>query len=116
MDCCRCGRHRRIRLFVDSYQEYGATGPENLDPLDEQYVCKACWRLFKLEWLKRFKQGNMHGDYRKSDAERQAAKERKLVWVSSGTDWPGNYKQQPFNIYVTRKAWLLNQLTKKDHA
>lgn len=109
MKCTKCGRHRRIKQFVDSFTPFGAQGPENLDPLDEEFVCKSCWPAFKKEWIKKFKQGFMSGDWRKSDAEVQTAKKHSLVWINSGSDWPGH--NAPMNCYVTKKQWLLHKLT-----
>lgn len=106
MRCTFCGKF--LKIAEDSYTPFGAQGPENLDPLDEEFVCKKCWPGFKQSWIEYFKGGFRYGDYQKSRAERQAAKECKLVWIDGVSNWPGG--KDPSYEYVSRKDWLLHEL------
>ena len=79
--CDECGLFCRP---VDDYTFFGSQGEEGLDPLDPNHICKKCFPKVKKEWIERFKEGSRNGDWQKSRAEIEAAKECKLVWISSG--------------------------------
>jgi len=81
--CSECGKKR---YPYDSFTPFGTNYTESgMEPLDEEYICKRCFPKVKAEWLKRFKEGERKiGNWQKSRAEREAAKECGLVWLYSG--------------------------------
>ena len=77
--CDHCGLFCRP---VDEYTPFGCNDPEAPEPLDPSHVCKKCFPKFKAEWIREFKQGYLaHGDWQKSRAEVEAAKECNLIWI-----------------------------------
>ena len=79
--CNECGK---IRYPFDSWTSFGCQGTECMEPLDPLSICKECFPKVKKRWIKRFKAGYRTGNWQKSKAEIQAAKECKLAWVGSG--------------------------------
>lgn len=78
--CDECG------LFCVPYDEYtpfGSKDYENPEPLDPYHVCKKCWPALKREWLERLRINKTAGDWQKSRAEEEAAKELGLVYIHS---------------------------------
>jgi len=96
--CSRCGKYR---LVFDYFTPFGCQGEEGLEPLDREFICKRCFPVIKRNWIKRFKNGERSGDWEKSRAEREAAKEMGLVWVgSSGVGVLGTrYFLEPYHYY-----------------
>ena len=79
--CDECGLFCRP---YDSYTPFGCQGPECLEPLDPLHICKKCFPKVKKRWIEEFKNGYRDGDWEKSRAEMEAAKECGLKWVYSG--------------------------------
>ena len=110
----QCSRCEKFCNPFDSYRPFGSQGPEGIEPLDEEYVCKKCWKEFKKEWQERFKAGGRIGDCEKSEAEMKAAKEYKLAWVSDGIGVLGTnyfldghqyYPQRVYNTFSKLPYW-----------
>jgi len=100
--CEECGK---LCKPYDDYTPFGCEDPEDPEPLDPEYICKKCFPKVKKRWIKNFKEGSRNGDYRKSMAEMEAAKECKLKWVGSGTGILGTpYFINPFQ-YVDEKLY-----------
>lgn len=76
--CDHCGHFCRP---VDSHAPFGGTGPEGLDPPEDEHVCAKCWPALKEGWVRRFAAGHLGGEWHKSDAEVEAAREAGLEWV-----------------------------------
>ena len=68
----------------DQYTNFGCSSYDPPEPLDPEYICKDCWSEYKANWVKRFRDGGKYGDWQKSNAEKEAAKECGLAWVHSG--------------------------------
>ena len=94
--CDQCGK------FCKPYDEYIPFGCKNYDapePLDPMHVCKKCHKDFKSSWRETFKRGFPVGDWQKSNAEMDIAREFGLTYVWSngvGTlcskDWADPYQ------------------------
>ena len=78
--CEHCGRFCKYEE-MDSYAPFGYTDNEYPDPYEPTYICKKCSAKLKQKFIERFKKGIYYGDYGKSRAEREAAKECNLVWI-----------------------------------
>ena len=100
--CSKC--NKPCRPF-DSYILFGSQGPEGLEPLDEEYICEKCFPKVKKEWIKNFKHGGRDGDYCKSRAESEAAKECGLAWVGSGTGILGTSYFLEQGQYVSKQLF-----------
>jgi len=79
--CDECG------LFCkpyDSYTPFGCADHDYPEPYDPSHICKKCFPKVKKKWIETFKNGSRYGDWGKSRAEAEAAKECGLKWVGSG--------------------------------
>lgn len=81
--CNECGKICSP-IGVDEYTHYGGQGAEGLEPLDPEHICEKCFPKAKNDWIKRFKEGYRFGDWQKSRAESEAAKECGLRYVFEG--------------------------------
>ncbi len=79
--CERCGLFCRP---FDTYTPFGCSSYDPPEPLDPSHICKKCSSGYKQEWAEWFKNGSRFGDWQKSRAEIEAAKECGLSWVGSG--------------------------------
>jgi hypothetical protein len=68
---------------LDYHASFGGTGPEGLDEPEMEHVCAKCWPKYKQGWLDHLTK-SVSGDWAKSRAEEEAAKELGLEWVHSG--------------------------------
>lgn len=102
--CDVCGRF--CSLPVDSWTPFGCADPEAPEPYDPSHICKKCFPEVKKDWVKRFKLGYRGGNWQKSRAESEAAKECGLVWVgSSGVGMLGTKHFSDNNIYLPKKIY-----------
>ena len=88
---------------TDSYTIYGAVYPsidDGPEPHDPVHLCGKCSEELYEQYLNKFKNGNRDGDWMKSNAERRAAKECGLVWVSNSTLVHRKTGHEAFNCYV----------------
>jgi len=83
IQCNICGKICSS-IGVDEYTHFGSQGPEGLEPLDPEHICKKCFPKVKKDWIKRFKNGYRDGDWQKSRAEMEAAEECGLKYVYGG--------------------------------
>lgn len=107
--CQWCGRFCKYEE-MDSYTPYGCASYDPPEPHDPTYICKKCSQSLKEDWIEKFKNGRLsYGDWQKSQAEIEAAKECDLVWVgnTSKIKWKG---RELFCEYVPRKIY--NKLIK----
>lgn len=92
--CDTCGKFCRP---YDSGTLFGTKSYEEPEPLDPFHTCKKCFKKVKNEWIKSFKNGNRQGDWEKSRAEIEAAKECGLRWV--GQNGEGEYGTKSWKLY-----------------
>ena len=96
--------------YYDEWTPFGCPDPEYPEPYDPSHICKKCFPSVKADWIKRFKNGTRSGDWNKSRAEMEAAKECGLAWSNGigmlGTkDWADPYQ------YIDQKEYdRLNKL------
>ena len=100
--CSECGKFCRP---FDSYTNFGCQGEDCLEPLDPNFICKKCFPKFKKGWVDGFKKGYRNGDYEKSNAEIEAAKECGLIWVSDGIGILGTEYFIDGHKYITEKLF-----------
>lgn len=81
--CDKCGLFCSPKT-ADEYTIYGCSSYDPPEPHDPAHICKRCWGKVKKEWINGFKKGYRDGDWQKSRAEQEAAKECGLKWVGSG--------------------------------
>ena len=102
--CHQCYRFCRYE-DMDSFTPFGCANYEEPEPFDPTYLCKVCSEQLKQEYIKRFKEGNYkYGDWCKSRAEHEAAKECGLVWVSNNSSVEYNGKRA-FNEYIPKEIY-----------
>ena len=90
---------------MDSYTPYGCSSYDPPEPYDPTYICKACSRKLKDGFVQRFKKGNLrYGHWCKSDAEREAAKKCKLVWIGNNSRL-GHEGKKFFNEYIPQELY-----------
>lgn len=77
----RCERCGKFCIPFDQRTPFGCPDPEYPEPYDPSYYCESCAKPMKEMWLAHFKRGNRSGDWQKSYAEKEAAKECGLEWV-----------------------------------
>jgi len=101
--CAWCGY---VKEPHDQYTNFGCSSYDPPEPLDPEFICKDCFPYYKDHWLKIFKEGGRYGDWQKSRAEIEAAKECNLKWVGSGghgmlgsKDFARSYQ------YITKKEY-----------
>ena len=93
--CVDCNKF--VPYDADNYIPYGCADPEAPEPFDPEYLCvKHAEEVYK-NFVKFFTNGKRTGEWAKSQAEIQAAKECGLMWVGSNGvgilgDKNGNWK------------------------
>ncbi|MBW2968535.1 hypothetical protein KY314_00245 [Candidatus Woesearchaeota archaeon] len=102
--CDECGKICSP-VGVDEYVPFGCQGPECLEPLDAEHICKKCFPKVKKEWIKEFKEGYRNGDFQKSRAETEAAEECGLRWVNSGVGILGTRYFLDSHQYVNKELY-----------
>jgi len=106
----RCDHCNKYASFEDSdsYTVYGAVyssiddGPEPHDPVE---LCGKCSDKLYGDLKKRYREGYRGGDWMKSGAERKAAKECGLVWVSNSTKIHDITGAEAFNCYIEESEY-----------
>ena len=78
--CDECGLFCR---YFDEYTPFGCSSYDPLEPLEPSYICEKCFPATKKRWIKKFTEGFRYGNWQKSKAEQEAAKECGLRWVNS---------------------------------
>ncbi len=101
--CDECG------LFCkpyDTYTPFGCSSYDPPEPLDPLHICKKCFKKVKDSWIKGFKKGSKSGDWQKSRAEQEAAKECRLKWIhSSGVGMLGTKDFADPYQYISKKEY-----------
>ncbi len=101
--CDECGLFCK---YYDEYTYYGCSNPEDPEPYDPCHICKKCFPEVKAKWVKRFKEGYRCGDWAKSRAETEAAKECGLVFIySTGVGTLGTKDFSPNHQYITQEEY-----------
>ena len=84
--CDACGRFAKQDDSTDQYTPFGCADPDNPEPYDPSHICIRCGPEYKAGWEEMFDRNpdavHWYGDWQKSWAEQEAAKERGLVWLS----------------------------------
>ena len=93
----RCDICNKFCKYYDEWTPFGCSDPESPEPYDPSHICKKCFNKVKNEWIKGFKNGNRYGDWQKSRAEVEAAKECGLRWI--GQNGEGKYGTPEWKMY-----------------
>jgi len=106
--CDHCGKFCKP---YDSYTPFGCRCYDPPEPYDPTVICKKCYENLKADWLKRFKKGELqYGNWQKSKAEMEAAKECGLIWIHSNGIGKYGTKEYKIYCYVTQEEYdRLNQ-------
>ena len=78
--CHHCYKFSRYE-DMDSYTPFGCASYDPPEPFDPTRICKECSEELKQKFIERFKKGIYWGDWHKSKAEIEAAKEYGLKWL-----------------------------------
>ena len=90
---------------MDTYTPFGCSSYDPPEPLDPINICKKCSDKLKHDFLNRFRNEEYkYGDWQKSKAERDAAKECGLVWVNGAQNVEYN-GHRAFFEYVPKKVF-----------
>lgn len=95
---------------VDEYTPFGCSSYDPLEPLEPSHICKKCFSKVKKRWIEGFKNGSRDGDWQKSRAEIEAAKECELEYVWDGIGILGTEHFINSYQYVDKK--LYNKIKK----
>ncbi len=100
----RCDICNKFCKYYDEWTPFDYLDPEYPEPYEPSHICKKCFKSVKKEWIELFKNGCRSGDYEKSRAEQEAAKECGLAWsIGVGTlgtkDWADSYQ------YISQKEY-----------
>lgn len=102
--CHHCGIFSKYEE-MDSYTRFGCSSYNPPEPHDPVFICKKCSHKLKEDFADSFKKGYYRtGDWQKSKAEIEAAKEAGLVWIhnNESLEWEGRslaFEYIPKNIY-----------------
>lgn len=99
--CDECGL---FCSYFDEYTPFGCADPEYPEPYEPSHICKKCFPKIKKRWIKKFKEGYRYGNYLKSRAEMESAKECGLKW-SNGIGMLGTKDFADAHQYITKKEY-----------
>ncbi len=114
--CDKCGKMCR---YFDEYTPFGCSSYDPPKPLEPFHICEKCFPKVKREWLKIFKEAKKEGkikiscgDWQKSRAEQEAAKECGWMWAgSNGVGILGTeYFLDSYNYYPEKVVKSLSKL------
>lgn len=88
---CQCDYCGRFCRPYDEWTPFGCSNPEEPEPYDPSFVCEKCYSQLKDDWKRWLISGSGYGDWQKSKAEIEAAKELNMVWI--GQDSIGDKRE-----------------------